>query len=346
MLTDIFATRYLELKLWDGFAEQDRRLLVQSFRLLEEQICPYYVDSKESPAGKAFWTDLHNRISMEMGVTSLSPLVYTYGNSYTVTGMWPMNTVCQNWMLKSFEGTDDPDRFMKERLSLIELGFRMKGEEINAVNARLEADILAARLRPVRAGSIRIPGDIGDGMRAANATINAGYQAVISELNARLRQAGCKLHYHNGFIQRANDTFSTDNIEAPFWSAVAGPIWTNVDTDMKEAFDGRDTGGRDPAFYAARALESTIKIISDGKSWTRGGERGAHNFIDNLASKRAAFLIDWEADLLKTFFTKVRNPLGHGPGTQPMPSLSPEQTNWAIETVMVWIKTLVRRSGL
>ena len=32
---------------------------------------------------------------------------------------------------------------------------------------------------------------------------------------------------------------------------------------MKEALDHRDTGQRDAAFYAARALESTIKIISD-----------------------------------------------------------------------------------
>jgi hypothetical protein len=50
-------------------------------------------------------------------------------------------------------------------------------------------------------------------------------------------------------------------IEAPFWQLVADPKWTNVDHDFKETVDLRDTRGRDPALYAARALESTIKIF-------------------------------------------------------------------------------------
>jgi hypothetical protein len=126
---------------------------------------------------------------------------------------------------------------------------------------------------------------------------------------------------------------------------VADPKWANVDTDMKEAIDRRDTGGRDPAWYAARALESTIKIISAEKGWTHGGEKGPHNFVDNLASKKAAFLAQWEAENLKSYFTNVRNPFGHGPGKQPIPTLSSEQTNWAIESAMAWIKALVHRSS-
>jgi hypothetical protein len=72
---------------------------------------------------------------------------------------------------------------------------------------------------------------------------------------------------------------------------VSDSPWENVDVDMKEAIDRRDNGDRDPAFYAARALESTIKIISDTKGWIHGGEKGAHNYIDNLASKRAGRLL-------------------------------------------------------
>jgi hypothetical protein len=37
-----------------------------------------------------------------------------------------------------------------------------------------------------------------------------------------------------------------------------------------------------PALYAAKALESTIKIISDEKHFSNGKERGASNYIDNL----------------------------------------------------------------
>jgi hypothetical protein len=75
---------------------------------------------------------------------------------------------------------------------------------------------------------------------------------------------------------------------------------------MKEAIDLRDTNGRDPAFYAAKALESTVKIISDEKQLSNGRERGAANYIDNL--KRSNLIEDWEAEALKAFFSKVRNP--------------------------------------
>ena len=105
----------------------------------------------------------------------------------------------------------------------------------------------------------------------------------------------------------------------------------------------RDSGGRDPAFYAAKALESAIKIISNDRGWTHGGEKGAHNFIDNLASSKNGFIEPWEGETLKAFFTKVRNPLGHGPGGEPMPALTPQQTDWAIETCMSWVKSLIKR---
>ena len=84
--------------------------------------------------------------------------------------------------------------------------------------------------------------------------------------------------------------------------------------------------------------------ISDDKRWTHGGEKGAHNYIENLgAKKNGQFITQWEADALKSYFTFVRNPLGHGPGNEPMPEFTTQQTNWAIETCMSWIKTLIGR---
>jgi hypothetical protein len=132
-------------------------------------------------------------------------------------------------------------------------------------------------------------------------------------------------------------------VEAPFWALVAEPPWKNVDLDMKEALDQRDAGARDPAFYAARALESAIKIISDSKGWTHGREKGAHNFIDNLASQTARFVTPWEGETIKLFFSNVRNPMGHGPGSNEMIALTEHQTNWSIEFCMIWIKSLIRR---
>lgn len=350
MLTDIFADRYSTVKLWNVVGETERRLLVQVYRILSEQICPYWVDGKETVRGKAFWTDIHSRLSMELGHTSLSPLAYSYqstwnGKPHNVTGTWTINKVCENWMLKALDDSVSADRFIKERLSLVEIGFRKRDEEIATANANLPAAIEAAQAqRPVSVRStLRLPGDRASGLRAANATLNAHFRDAVNELNTRFRQAGCDLNYHNGFIQCAADALLMQQVEMPFWALVADPKWKNVDIDMKEALDLRDTNARDPAFHAARALESTLKIVSDEKGWTRGKEKGAHNYIDNLASKHAAFLADWESDALKGFFTKVRNPLGHGPGKDAMPRLTQQQTDWAIETCMVWIKSIIRR---
>jgi len=47
-------------------------------------------------------------------------------------------------------------------------------------------------------------------------------------------------------------------------------------------------------------------------------------------------------DFLKPFFSKVRNPLGHGPGEEEIVSLTTQQTDWAIEFSISWIKTLIR----
>jgi hypothetical protein len=349
MLTDIFANRYASVPIWSAFGEPERRLLVQGFRILNEHICPYWLDGKEYEYGKNFWIDLHRRVSMELGLSSLSPLAYSYttnwmGKPYTTSGTWTMDKVCENWMLQQFDGCQSADAFIKERLSLVEIGFRKRGDTIAEANRQLESQIASNRIGlKRRPPGIRLPGDPADGLKAMNARMNTEFQSAIDELNTRFAQARCELNYHNGFIQRSTDTLSYQQIERPFWALVADPQWKNVDLDMKEALDQRDSGARDPAFYAARALESTIKIICDLRGLTQGGEKGAHNFIDNLASQKVGFVASWEGDTLKHFFTKVRNPMGHGPGSATMITLSEQQTTWAIEFCMTWIKSLICR---
>jgi hypothetical protein len=346
MLTDIFARRYENVPMWQMYAEPLRRLIVQTFQLLD-QIYPFYVGGKESEQGKASWTHLHALLARELGLKELSPIAWGYytPQNIWVSGSYAMIKVCETWMLQPFDSSIPADRFIKERLSLVELGFRMHGGAVAEANAKLPENIAQIRqfeqVRATRRGGITVPGSQVDGVKATNAHMNAAFQAAVDELNARFRQAGCHLHYHNGFIQVASDPMVTQEVEAPFWQLVADPKWKNVDHDIKEAIDLRDTHGRDPAFYAARALESTIKIVSDEKHLSTGKERGAHNYIDNL--KGGNLIADWETDALKAFFTKVRNPLGHGPGAGEMPSLNDHQTNWAIENCMTWVKSLVRR---
>ncbi|CCD94654.1 conserved hypothetical protein [Bradyrhizobium sp. ORS 375] len=342
MLTDIFAHRYLQPVVWDYFTEESRRLITQGYQLLN-QICPYYIGGHEDIIGRARWQAMHDSLARELGLQELSPSAWGYfdAQKFWRSGFYPVVKMCETWMLATFDGTIPADRFIKERLSLVEIGFRFHESWVAQLNADLPKEIAQAKLRDQRRGGIGKLSASVDNEKAKNAAANLKIQTAVIELNARFRQAGCKLHYHNGFIQFSEDQKIGDQIETPFWTLVAAPKWRNVDHDMKEAIDLRDTGGRDAAMYAAKSLESTIKIISDEKNLTNGKEKGAANFVDNL---RGAQLIEvWETDMLKLFFSKVRNPLGHGPGSAPMPSLTEPQTDWAIEQSMIWIKSLIRR---
>jgi hypothetical protein len=300
-------------------------------------------DGKENPARVEKWRVLNDRLSMELGVEYLSASHYQ-GTYYGQQSRWPysMEMVCKNFLQAEFGG--NPDRFMKERLSLVELAFRFHADGLATRERNLPQLITEAKRQAARLTrgyeSVDQSGAIKDSLNRAN----SAFASAVAELNERFRQAELPLHYHNGFIQISEDSAIEKQIEEPFWRALADPLWENVDTDMKEAIDRRDGDGRDSALYAAKALESTIKIISDKKGWTHGGEKGAHNYIDNLAAaKNGGFLAKWEATALKQFFTDVRNPLGHGPGDKPMLELNPQQADWAIQTCMAWIKSLIGR---
>jgi hypothetical protein len=346
-ITDIFARRYAKRPLWEAFGREDLALLVQCYRLIAEQLMPPDLpDGKPNPVRAEKWKLVHDRLSMELGREFLSASHYE-ATVMGHTNWWPysLEMVCKNFLQAPFES--DPERFMKERLSLVELAFRFHEEELarrtqNLPGLIAESNRQAATMR-LRRPNFNPP-DQGPPLRDSLAAAQQTFDNAVEELNERLRQAYLPLHYHNGFIQISEDQTVKKQIEEPFWRVIADPKWQNVDTDMKEAIDRRDGGGRDPALYASKSLESTIKIISGEKGWTRGGEKGAHNYIDNLGSvKNGQFISGWERDALKHFFTFVRNPLGHGPGDEPMPELTAQQTDWAIQECMSWIKSLIKR---
>lgn len=170
------------------------------------------------------------------------------------------------------------------------------------------------------------------------------FRCAVHELNIRFREARLPLQYHNGLFQYSSDNITASKIHEPFWNLLKDTKWMNVDIDIKEAIDRRDNNERDAVLYALKALESTIKIISDEKGWTRGNERGAAHYIDNLVSSANGRFIDpWEAEYLKALFRDLRNPHGHGPGSATQPTLSYHQQNWVIESSMIWIKSLANR---
>jgi hypothetical protein len=337
MLTDIFSTRYSERPLWNTFGEVERVLLVQCFRNVAEQVMPYWRAGKVDEPNEKLWKSVEGRLSMELGSQELSPHTYGYYNVHKVwiSGTWSMDRVCKDWVLAEFKQGMNADRFIKERVSFVELAFRERDQY-------LAKETLLFELM-VKQGYF--PGNSADAKRRNHETLRDAFNGYRDELNERFCRARTPLNYHNGFIQFSADEQIEMQIVQPFWKLVADNKWENVSIDMAEAVDRRDTGGRDPVLYAAKAVESAIKIISDDKGWTRGVEKGASNYIDNLVVERdgSRFIGIWEKDILNAFFGKVRNQFGHGPGGEPMPHLSEQQANWAIENAMSWCKSLIER---
>jgi len=352
MLTDIFSYRYIDFPIWKGFGELEKRLLNQLFGIVKEAVPYHDSNGKKIEANEDKWKELHNRLSRELGVDELFPRYYSYtnqnalGQSIPVSGFFGWDYACEKFVKSDCSSNhQDLDRFIKERISFIELAMRWRYEEIEKINKNLPKAILDAKLRDARPKrGMTVPGSAVDGVKAWNKTQNESYSLLVEEVNERFRRARAPLTLHNGFIQASTDETIEKNIAKPFWELLADPLWQNVDIDMKEALDRRDSNDKDPALFAAKALESAIKIVSDQKNWSSGSENGASNYIDNLVSKKNGRYIDpWEADILKDYFRKVRNALGHGPGSEPMPSLSIPQTDWAIENAMSWVRTLIRR---
>lgn len=334
MLTDIFAYRYREHKIWETYGDIEQKLLNQINHLIKE-VLPYWYGGKTRDDIVSKYKDLHDRLAKELGVKELAPRYYSYtqknynGVDVPVWGSYSYDHIFENFIIKPFSQTETADVFMKERISLIELVMRTRSTEIEALNRNLSL-------------GKKNPTDYLRLTKLSKAE-NDTFEAQVNELNERFRRAHVPLNYHNGFIQLSKDTVIENRIAKPFWQLVADSKWVNVDIDMKEALDQRDSDGKDPAFYASKALESTIKIISDEKGFTRGSEKGVANYVDNLMKKENAFLETWEGDMLKDFFIKIRNEVGHGPGARPMRVLTLAQTDFAIELAMSWIKSLVLR---
>ena len=340
MLTDIFAYRYAQTPIWENFGEVERRLLVQAFQIVSEQLYPYRAGKAIILGNQEKWNSIRDKLCRELGLEALSSKTWGYwtkfqGEDFWSSGEYSIEDVCKNYVSAPYDGSVPADRWMKERISFIELAFREREEEIKIINAGLPKRLAeAASMDARRVVHTGVPNLMTNAEKAQNEALHSGFKAAVQELNERLRRSGCKLHYHNGFVQQSTDTLASKQIEEPFWALLTDAIWKNVDYDMKDAIDKRDNGDRDPAFYAAKALESTIKIVSDMKRWTTGKEAGASHYIDNLF--RGNLLKEWERDALRHFFRHVRNPMGHGPGSAEMPELSVQQTDcWAIEVLHV-----------
>lgn len=342
MLTDIFATRYADRPIWTALNEPERILLTQGWRIVVEQLMPYSREGKPDEFNKPRWANVESKLSMELGLEHLSPHTYGFYNASKlwISGTWSVDHVCKTWMLQPLKAGMDADRFIKERISFIELAFRDRIDALVTINANFDRSLSGTGSGMINSSTLNMKRS----WEAGKAAVNKTYADSSDELNERFRRARASLNYHNGFIQIATDAMVQEQVEKPFWSLVSDPKWKNVEIDMAEAVDRRETAQRDPAFYAAKALESAIKVISDERRFTRGTEKNVNHYIDNLQSKNnGSYVAGWEAEAIRHIFANVRNELGHGPGGEPMPELTQQQTDWTIEAAMSWTKSLIRR---
>lgn len=197
-------------------------MLNQTLGIVKE-ILPYWdAAGKEDEVAKKKWKRLHDQLAHELGMNELSTRYYSYtskngyGTEIPVSGWFSFDHVCGSFITAACPPNhSDPDRFIKERLSFIELVFRLRGTEILAANVNLPAVIVEASKRDAefvrRAGPL-VPGWSVDGARAFNATLNATFEAQVAELNERFRRARAPLNYHNGFIQVATDNLIEKNL--------------------------------------------------------------------------------------------------------------------------------------
>ncbi|MEA1015036.1 AbiJ-NTD4 domain-containing protein [Sphingosinicella sp. LY1275] len=359
MLTDIFSRRYSDVQLRADWYEEDRAFMVQSATMLKKLLWDGPPADKTPATTEASFKYVHDVVALELGHEFLSDRYWFHrykvsGDDRSTAYTYDYATICKNFLTKPFPTGASADRFIKDRLSLVEQGFRYMSNRVQFANQGLALEVAKAKGEDAKRGE-RMSGmgfhtllgaaTSEDLVRNRNLALNQKFDAAVYELNERLRIAKYRLHYHNGFIQFADDALTTDQIQKPFWAIVREPKWANVDLLMKEAVDKRDRGDRDAVSPAMQALESAIKIISDAKGWTTGKEKGATNYIDNLVPERdgVRFIAVWEKDVLVKLFGDVRNHFGHGPGNAPLPTLRPQQADWLLDTVMAWIKSLVRR---
>ncbi len=320
MLTDVLLKRYP--RPWIHGDRVDPELLTllrQAALVLHEDIVPRLNNREE------VYETAYKRLGREVGASH-----FAFGDSFEER--------CVRFIGENYDLWNDahgsPDLFFKIRLSLIELLYREAEEflrnQVGSRDLKRHFALLQKRVSPKR--------------KTASEEALDTFVTGVNELNRRFKDAIFPFEYHNGYIQRIDDPITSMQIEKPFWLLVADPKWTNVDRDMKEAMDRRDSGKGDAGFYALKALESAIRIISDDLNLTRGGERGAAEYIDNLVSaKNGRFIEVWEAETLKLLFREVRNPQGHGQGSGTPLILSAPQSTFVIESSMAWVKSLVRR---
>lgn len=348
MITDILLRRYPEIKL-----ELDNSFFVQLFNIYDDYntgIHRALLDKIESYPYSGY-ADEHIRmidqaqkkLSNELGYRNLDKPEYK--DLPDTAGGFDDYRIFKNY---TFDASVD----YLEKLSLFEVLFRDTEEhlknEINFLEKQIPKYESQSSDIVERYKGKNVYNEGEEKLKKAIPQLERKKEALKSlqsQINQRLRLNKLGISYHNGFFQKSEDSLVEQKILEPFWEIIADPKYKNVEMDILEALDRHDSGGRDPALYAAKALESMLKIVCDDKGLTTGNETGAGSYISHLnSSKNGTIIINDEKEELLSMF-RIRNSHGHGPGNDPMPTLTSQQTLRYIHSTMIWIHSLSKRLG-
>ena len=140
----------------------------------------------------------------------------------------------------------------------------------------------------------------------------------------RFRRAKRRGPTDNGFIQFALDADREAHAK-PFWDLVI-PLWKNVDIDMKEALDRRDSNDKDQHENSLRRSKAPSRSCPTQRLDARYGERRGSIRRQPDEQSKWQLLAEWEGEMLKDHFGRSGT-RGHGPGSEPS---GLPQTDWAI----------------
>ncbi|MVA27060.1 hypothetical protein V6582_14865 [Agrobacterium vitis] len=234
MITDIFARRYAKIQLRSQYFKEDQVLCNQLWKMMScGLLWNGWKTAEITDVAEAAFRTIHDNLALELGVEYLSPLWVGGGpNSRPFKNSYA--TVCKNFLINCPDDFSRGDVWMKERLSLAELAFALRGRQIAEANANLQADIERAQdlyNSPLFKG-LGLPGDSGHSVLAINKRNNESFEELIEDLNQRLKLASYSLTYHNGLLQLLDDQTTGSQIEEPFWPLVGKAPWLNVDRQM------------------------------------------------------------------------------------------------------------------
>ena len=147
---------------------------------------------------------------------------------------------------------------------------------------------------------------------------------VISELNARLREAAVGYEFAEGIITRKDSEVIHRDVVIPTLQLLRNPRFAGADKEYREAHDAFRHGRlEDCIVNCGKALESVLKVIGGARVWKIKDNDPASKLI--RAAVEAGFLpqhsetsLNHLHGLIESSTPTVRNKMGgHGAGAKP-----------------------------